>query len=255
MSLPWFRMYSEFAGDPVIQSLAFEDQRHYIILLCLKCNGTLDREIADSQRERIIIRGLGLDHVTAGEAKRRLSEVGLIDEAWQPIGWDKRQFVSDISTGRVRKYRNNNESGNVSETFHVTVPETDQNRTDKDTEQNRTDTTRQISDEISTTGLQAEQKNNVPYERIVALYHEKLPELPRCVKLTNQRKGYIRQRWLEDMPDLDSWDKYFGIVRQSKFLMGQARGSDNRPPFRADLPWLCRPENVVKVIEGKYHRG
>lgn len=117
-------------------------------------------------------------------------------------------------------------------------------------------TTRQISNEISpTVNMNKVEKNNVPYERIVALYHEKLPELPRCVKLTNQRKGYIRQRWLEDMPDLDSWDKYFGIVRQSKFLMGQARGSDNRPPFRADLPWLCRPENVVKVIEGKYHRG
>lgn len=139
MNLPWFRMYSEFSGDPVIQSLAFEDQRHYIILLCLKCNGVLDRDIADLQRERIILRGLGLDPIIAGEVKRRLLEVNLIDENWQPIGWEKRQFKSDLSTKRVHKYRNNKETGNVSETLQVSVsesfrngPEQIQNRTDKE---------------------------------------------------------------------------------------------------------------------------
>lgn len=94
MSLPWFRMYSEWASDPVVQSLSFDDQRHHAVLLCLKCNGTLDRDIATAQRERIILRGLGLDAVTAGEVKRRLLEVGLINKSWQPNGWDKRQFSS-----------------------------------------------------------------------------------------------------------------------------------------------------------------
>lgn len=109
-------MYAEWASDPVVQSLSFDDQRHHAVLLCLKCNGTLDRKIAAAQRERIILRGLGLDAITAGEVRRRLLEVGLIDEDWQPNGWDKRQYNSDISTNRVRKYRNNNNSGNVSET-------------------------------------------------------------------------------------------------------------------------------------------
>lgn len=93
MSLPWFRMYAEFAGDPVIQSLAFEDQRHYIILLCLKCNGTLDRDLNARQREPIILRGLGLDPITGAEVKRRLMEVALIDKNWHPLGWEKRQYV------------------------------------------------------------------------------------------------------------------------------------------------------------------
>lgn len=98
-----------------------------------------------------------------------------------------------------------------------------------------------------------ENKNDVPYESIVALYHETLPELPKVAKLTKQRHGYIRQRWLEDLPDLPAWKEYFGVVRKSKFLMGKSNGSGGRPPFRADLTWLCRPENIVKVIEGKYH--
>jgi hypothetical protein len=134
MSLPWFRMYSEFAGDAVIQSLAFEDQRHFVVLLCLKCDGTLDRPMDDRVRDRIICRGLGLDPVTAAEAKRRLQEVGLIDVSWQPSGWRKRQFVSDKSTERVRKYRKNKETGNVPETFQKRSrngPDTD---TDTDTD-------------------------------------------------------------------------------------------------------------------------
>lgn len=131
----------------------------------------------------------------------------------------------------------------------------DATEADTETESNsESGTTGQISDEISGTPPVLQEKNGVPYEKIVSLYHEKLPELPRCAKLTGQRRGYIRQRWLEDLQNLQDWEKYFGIVRQSSFLMGKNKGSDGRPPFRADLAWLCRPENIVKVIEGKYHR-
>jgi hypothetical protein len=130
MSLPWFRFYAEFAGDPIVQSLAFEDQRHFVVLLCMKCDGTLDRPIDNKVRERIICRGLGLDPVTASEAKRRLVEVGLIDKDWQPSGWNKRQYVSDKSTDRVRKHRKNKETGNVSET----LPERSCNGPDTDTD-------------------------------------------------------------------------------------------------------------------------
>jgi hypothetical protein len=140
MALSWFRMYAEWASDPVVQSLAFEDQRHHAVILCLKCNGTLDRDISPDHRERIIIRGLGLDTVTASEAKRRLMEVGLIDAEWHPKGWDKRQFTSDISTDRVRNYRKNKKAGNVSGTLQETTgnssgngPEQIQNRTDTET--------------------------------------------------------------------------------------------------------------------------
>jgi hypothetical protein len=113
---PWFRLYAEFAADPVIQSLAFEDQRHFVVLLCLKCQGILDRNIAKPARERIILRGLGLDAVAGNEAKRRLAEVGLIGNDWQISKWDERQYISDTSTQRVRKHRKTKEKGNVSET-------------------------------------------------------------------------------------------------------------------------------------------
>lgn len=93
-----------------------------------------------------------------------------------------------------------------------------------------------------------------PFEEIVKLYHEVLPELPAVEKLTRLRRGYIRQRWIEDLQTLDAWRNYFADVRKSKFLMGRANGSGDRPPFRATLEWLCRPSNFVKVAEGNYHQ-
>jgi hypothetical protein len=104
------------------------------------------------------------------------------------------------------------------------------------------------------------QNNNVdakastcPFSKIVDLYHQTLPELPKVAKLTKKRQGYIRQRWLEDLPSLDNWANFFDHVRQSKFLMGKAEGFNGRPPFRADLEWLTNPSNFAKIAENKYH--
>ena len=122
--LPWFRLYTEFASDPKTQILAFEDQRHFVMLLCLKGNGTLDANTPnDSYRERLIAKALGLDPLSATEAKRRLLDGGLIDSRWSPLKWEARQFPSDHSTPRVQKYREKI-SRNVTETLpkrHETV--------------------------------------------------------------------------------------------------------------------------------------
>jgi hypothetical protein len=127
-------MYHEFAGDPVVQCLAFEDQRHFVMVLCFKADGLLDREFpSDDFRSRMVCRALGLDPVAGAEAKRRLMEVGLILSDWQPKSWDKRQFKSDNVAERVRKFRlrkesetdsdtdtESNVSGNVTETLPIT---------------------------------------------------------------------------------------------------------------------------------------
>lgn len=104
--LPWFRLYTEFASDPDVQSLAFEDQRHYVMALCLKGSGVLDKAYpSPERRELVIAQALGLDRAAAAEARRRLSDAGLVDPEWQPKGWDRRQFQSDSSTDRTRRWR------------------------------------------------------------------------------------------------------------------------------------------------------
>jgi hypothetical protein len=106
MSLPWFRMYARFVTDPVIEELSFDDQRHYVFLLCLKCDGLLDKTFPNPEmRERAISRRLGLRDDALAFAKQRLIDSQLIDEQWHPTKWDDLQFKSDSSADRQRKYR------------------------------------------------------------------------------------------------------------------------------------------------------
>lgn len=105
MTLPWFRMYHETVDDEKLRLLAFEDRWHYIAILCCKCKGILDSESDEAMLERKLAVKLGLQLRELEELKRRLIEVDLIDGNWQPMGWDKRQYISDHSTDRVKKHR------------------------------------------------------------------------------------------------------------------------------------------------------
>lgn len=110
-----------------------------------------------------------------------------------------------------------------------------------------------VSDSKNSSSSDVSARKNVPYQEIVDLYHKLLPTLRRVEKLSKERKGYIRQRWLEDMPSLRQWENFFNHVSQSAFLMGRTQGSSGQAPFQADLEWITRPNNFIKIAEGKYH--
>jgi hypothetical protein len=125
MAYPWFRMYTEFATDPVVQSLSFDDQRHFLVLLCLKGSGVLDKEFENRQvRIDVIRKTLGLDGKAWDETRSRLQAVKLVDHDLHPVNWAKRQLLADVSTDRVRKYRKNKEKQAIDETVSETVSET-----------------------------------------------------------------------------------------------------------------------------------
>ena len=148
MKMQWFRFYGEFLNDPIIRMLSFEDQRHFVAALCLKSNGTLDKEYpSPAIRRKAISSSIGLSDVGVGagvsafdEANRRLAELGLIDADWQPINWDKRQFRSDrddpTAADRMRRYRNKRNATVTPPYTAVTVTALDTDTdTDTDTEQ------------------------------------------------------------------------------------------------------------------------
>jgi len=93
--------------------------------------------------------------------------------------------------------------------------------------------------------------------QVVQLYTQILPELPRPLKMTPMRARLVRARLsdfeqgdlmaLDESGALGAMRRYFERVRASDFLMG--RGSCD---FRADFEWLMRPNNFVKVLEGRY---
>jgi hypothetical protein len=112
---PWFKFHHEFATDPVVQLLSFEDQRHFVVLLCLKAGGALDREYGNSgTRERVILSALRIDSTSLVDLKNRLMEIAVIDADWQPTAWEKRQESKD-KTAAERMRRKREAERNVTE--------------------------------------------------------------------------------------------------------------------------------------------
>jgi hypothetical protein len=90
-----------------------------------------------------------------------------------------------------------------------------------------------------------------PHQEIIALYHEALPQLTKVrVDLWGgtQRSKDLRARWAEDgeRQNLAWWKSFFKTVGESSFLTGKTK------PWKADLGWLVKRENFIKVLEGKY---
>ena len=134
--MQWFRMYAKFMTDPDVEELSFEDQRHFVFLLCMKCEGLLDKDFGDDdeKRDRAIARRLGLQGEAFVFAKERLIASQLVNRDWQPRSWDALQFKSDHdSAARQRKSREKRRVTTESRDSHT--PE--QNRTEQI--QNRTE--------------------------------------------------------------------------------------------------------------------
>lgn len=90
-----------------------------------------------------------------------------------------------------------------------------------------------------------------PHQKIIGLYHEILPELPKVKTWPAPLQAILRARWKEDetRQELEWWKRYFQYVNESDFLMGRTKEA-----FRADLEWLVRPRNFTKIANGRYHR-
>ena len=124
----WFRFYDDALNEPKVLRLTDAQHRGWVGLLCVasKHGGTLP-----SVDDIAILLRTKPEKVAALIAG--LVKAGLLDKTetgYEPHNWSRRQFKSDVSTERVKRYREQqrNVSGDVSET----PPETEQN-----TEQNR----------------------------------------------------------------------------------------------------------------------
>ena len=94
-----------------------------------------------------------------------------------------------------------------------------------------------------------EQNGTCPHSAIIKLYHEKLPMLRGVREWNKGRQRFLRTRWNEneERQSLEWWGEYFDYVKTCPWLIGQ-----NENGWQADLEWLVRPSNFIKVIEGNY---
>lgn len=134
MANTWFRLYHDLLNDEKIISLAFEDQRHFIGVLILKSNGTLDKNVDDALLDRIVAQNLWIDHAIIRDVKKRLFDVNLIDSSWQPLAWNKRQKQSDNDSTNAERQRRYREKNNSNALRNGEVTDTDKNRIEENRE-------------------------------------------------------------------------------------------------------------------------
>jgi len=123
------------------------------MLLCLQSNDDLQKLTPNE-----IAFALRITTEDLLETKKVFIKKGFIDEEFTILNWDKRQYISDNSTQRVRKHRQKQDETlqKRSETVTVTPPEQIQNRTDNNIVEK-----------------ESRPANNIPYKAIVSYLNEK----------------------------------------------------------------------------------
>ena len=80
------------------------------------------------------------------------------------------------------------------------------------------------------------EKDKIPYAAIVEAYHDKLPQLPRKLRISPKLKTAIKARWREDKrhQNLEFWSNYFDNVNLFDFW-GNPKPGD----------WVCTFDYLV----------
>lgn len=273
MANPWFRLYAEFAHDPKVQMLPEVMQRRYIMLMCMRCSNSLvtlhDDEVTFHLR---------ISEQDWADTKALFIKKGFIDSKLNLLNWEKRQFKVDSSSSsaeRVAKHRAKKKSGISNDvTPDVTLHETASNALEQI--QNRTDTEKnkepngsvgsaddlgdkKTSEEGAKPGLPV-----CPVQKVVDLYHEVLPELPKARLLNDGRRKTIQKLWkwvltskktdttprATNAEEALEWLKqYFTIARGNDFLMGRTVRTGEHANWQCDLDFLLTDRGMKHVIE------
>ncbi len=172
MSNQWFRMYAEFSSDPKVQSMSEAMQRRLVMLFCLHASGDFEK----LTREEIAF-ALRNDDVTLHETLQLFHQKGFCDENGNLKNWNKRQYKSDSSVDRVKKYRDNKKKyeektdGNKNVTTMKRYSNADV--TPPDTE---ADTDTEIEDSLRSSSKKNQQKKSSDSD--IGKIHHPPPDIP-----------------------------------------------------------------------------
>jgi len=89
-----------------------------------------------------------------------------------------------------------------------------------------------------------------PHDKIIDIYHAKLPTLNQVKIWNDTSRKNLRARWREDSERqaMEFWKCLFVYISESDFLMG-----DNDRGWQLDMMWIVRPNNFAKIVNGRYH--
>ena len=117
--LPWFRLYNEMVDDPKIGLLSDAAFRLWVNILCVACQygekGDTKLTIAEMEWKLRCNVSVTLQELLQSKLVTFHTNGNGKETIFIPK-WETRQYQSDISTERVKKYREK-QKRNVSETF------------------------------------------------------------------------------------------------------------------------------------------
>lgn len=126
-NMKWFRFYAEVLHDPKVQKLPPQLFKHWVNILCLAAQH--EGKIPNHHEDLAFTLRVPVEDALA--VLNDLIERGLVEATESyvtPHNWDIRQYKSDVSTERVKRFRNGKRNGH--ETFHETHNETHVKRDD-----------------------------------------------------------------------------------------------------------------------------
>ena len=253
MANQWLRLWHDMPNDPKWRTIARVSKQPitaviavYIHILVNASNAT-ERGRTQNVCHEDLASALDLDTEQVDAIISAMQ--GRVLDGDMVSGWSKRQVErEDGSAERSKRWREAQKEINRTQpnaTERNRTPDTD---TDTDTELNTIDTNVSIV-------VNGETIPDCPHQEIISLYKKNIPMGIQPKAWDGARAAALKSRWRErkERQNLAWWDKFFDYVSQSKFLTGQVVAKD-RKPFEITLPWLLKPENFNKIIEGYYHR-
>lgn len=140
-------------------------------------------------------------------------------------------------------------STNVERTIERTLNHTD-TEAETDKEKNPCDQQAESPDLLGDDQKVKAAQVHIPYDQILAAFAKRLPSFPQPRKLDPDRRQAVKAIWTkeEDYGTVDFFDRYFGYVAKSDFLMGETGWKS------CNFDWIFKPKNFRKIIEGTYHK-
>jgi hypothetical protein len=193
----WFRLYCDFPNNHKLRMLPQETQLFFVWLMCLH----KDEHLVGQTPEQIAWT-LRVSPEEAVSHIARLTAANLILKDLSPKGWDERQYDSDNSTGRWRKWRDKHHSNKL-QTFDKRLNKQVSNVVESESE-SESDTEKEKSKNAHATPAGAV---NGKYESAIRACreHPSFRSVPE-IAIINTLRGHDEAKW---MPAIEAMVRHY----------------------------------------------
>lgn len=249
VKVKWFRVYNEITTDPKFRILGRSNSWILTQLLAYINEYFRDSGKISIEELQTFCSIVGTTFPKCMKIIEKCIELEMVNKQgnfYHLTNWHRRQFESDSSAGRTRKWRERKSNCDATVTATVTAPETETD-SETDPEKKSRDSEESLSLRKYTHESKPSSTPRCPYEGIRKLFNFTCsPPLDTVHELTSTEKNRIQVRWKAD-PRIEVFEKQFAEVNDGPWLLGE-----NPNGWQATLLWIMRRENWDKIKSGEY---